>query len=59
MKKESEKIGNFIYTTFWEKVICFVGKGKTVGIENRSVVARTGGGEKGQYKRGMKKNFLK
>ena len=38
---------NFIYLTLCERVIPFVGKGKTTGIENRSVVAQTGVGEKG------------
>lgn len=38
---------NFIYLTFCERIIPFVGKRKTTGIENRSLVAQIGVGEKG------------
>lgn len=43
-----------MYRTFWKIIMPFAGKGKVIGIESRSVVARTTVGEKDHYKVGAR-----
>lgn len=54
IQTENTTTDNFIYMTFWKRIMPFAGKGKAIGIESRSVVARTVAGEKGHCKGDMK-----